>query len=591
MSHKWDPNNLAVLELVRSKQKTSREIAEMYNTTVASVRRALYNKLTKFDDTIQGPRTITLEEVRSSLGLEAYTLLEQEYKNAHTKMRTLCPKNHEYFVNWNNWSQNGTRCLQCLREDQQITIAELQINFRKKGCTLLETKFINSYTKMKYLCVCGEVKEISWNHFMYRKAPCKQCGERSRKLLEIERRKEAFEEAKYTLCQDTFVDALTKMPYICSQGHHLEMTWSSWQQGVRCSTCATNQKKIPIEHIQKVFTVEKYILHSSSYENAHQQMLYTCPKGHNHHTTWNNWQQGYRCPFCSDSSSQPEKDLLQIYQNLNPIKTRAIITPSELDIYFPKHKLAIEYCGLFWHSSFHERMIPRYHFNKLEQCINKGIRLITIFEDEWLNDKQLCLSRINAALGINQNKLQARKCVLKEVPQEVARDFLNKNHLQGSSGREIAYGLFYKEELVSVMTLGKPARAHVSKNIKVLELKRFASLPNTIVVGGASRLFKKAIEYARSKEYEEIRSYCDMRWGTGNVYQKLGFILRGTSKYTPHYTDFVQRWRNQSFAGNDEQTEEERAEEKKVYKIYDCGHQTWSYSLLSVSPVQSACTQ
>jgi hypothetical protein len=68
-----------------------------------------------------------------------------------------------------------------------------------------------------------------------------------------------------------------------------------------------------------------------------------------------------------------------------------------------------------------------------------------------------------------------------------------------------------------------------------------------------------------------------MRWGTGGVYQKLGFVLRGVSKYTPHYTDFVQRWRNQSFAAKNGKTEKELAEDVEVYKIYDCGHQTWSF--------------
>jgi len=224
-------------------------------------------------------------------------------------------------------------------------------------------------------------------------------------------------------------------------------------------------------------------------------------------------------------------------------------------------------------------MTPQYHYQKMSKCNEKGIRLITVFEDEWLNKKELCLSRISAALGISQNKIAARKCVLKEVSREIARDFLEKNHLQGSSGREIAFGLYYQNVLVSVMTLGKPSRAHISKTTRTLELKRFASLPNLIVVGGASKLFKVALVYARQQEYERVVSYCDMRWGTGRVYEKLKMKLLTTSKYTPHYTDFLRRWRNQSFAGNSKQNEKERVEAAKVYTIYDCGHQTWEFTL------------
>lgn len=129
------------------------------------------------------------------------------------------------------------------------------------------------------------------------------------------------------------------------------------------------------------------------------------------------------------------------------------------------------------------------------------------------------------------------------------------------------------------MTLGKPSRAHVSKNVRTLELKRFASLPNTIVIGGASKLLKAAVTYAKQQNYERIVSYCDMRWGTGRVYEKLGMVLLYTSKYTPHYTDFVKRWRNQAFAGNTVKSEKEKAAEAKVYRIYDCSHQTWEYKI------------
>lgn len=54
---------------------------------------------------------------------------------------------------------------------------------------------------------------------------------------------------------------------------------------------------------------------------------------------------------------------------------------------------------------------------------------MTIFEDEWLNNKELCLSRINAIVGIDQKKLFARKCQLKKLSLREAKQFLQNYHL------------------------------------------------------------------------------------------------------------------------------------------------------------------
>jgi hypothetical protein len=215
----------------------------------------------------------------------------------------------------------------------------------------------------------------------------------------------------------------------------------------------------------------------------------------------------------------------------------------------------------------------------MKACNDQGIRLITVFEDEWKNNKELCISRITAALGAIRSKVAARKCKIETIEKNTAVEFLNKNHLQGATGSETALGLFYEGSLVSVMTLGKPSRAHVSKRSRVLELKRFASNPGLVVMGGASRLFKEACAYAKKNNYEEIRSYCDMRWGTGNVYKNLGMRLYATTKYTRQYTDLQKRWRNQTFASTAERTEQDLTTEKKLYTIYDCGHQTWIYAI------------
>ena len=48
--------------------------------------------------------------------------------------------------------------------------------------------------------------------------------------------------------------------------------------------------------------------------------------------------------------------------------TTSIISPQELDIYIPELKIAIEYCGLYWHSEAHKP--NNYHLDKLNRYIS-----------------------------------------------------------------------------------------------------------------------------------------------------------------------------------------------------------------------------
>lgn len=88
-----------------------------------------------------------------------------------------------------------------------------------------------------------------------------------------------------------------------------------------------------------------------------------------------------------------EKNGLKIIRN-----SRQLLGRQELDIFIPSHNLAIEYCGLYWHSSAHPRMTPHYHFEKYEACANKGVRLITIFEDEFVHQPKSVLMQLKHIL-------------------------------------------------------------------------------------------------------------------------------------------------------------------------------------------------
>lgn len=65
-------------------------------------------------------------------------------------------------------------------------------------------------------------------------------------------------------------------------------------------------------------------------------------------------------------------------------------------------------------------------------------------------------SKLMNILGVSTAiKVYARKTTVGDISTELAREFLNKNHIQGYTTSAIKRGLFYKDQLVSVILFNK----------------------------------------------------------------------------------------------------------------------------------------
>lgn len=262
----------------------------------------------------------------------------------------------------------------------------------------------------------------------------------------------------------------------------------------------------------------------------------------------------------------------------------SIMNGKEIDLYNEKFKLGIEYCGLYWHNEF--SLSPRnsrYHYDKYKKCEENNIRLITIFEDEWKNQEELCKSRIMSILGVQKNKIFARKCKARELTKVEFNNFCDINHLQKSNNLGLVfYGLFFNNELVAAMSLGRHHR-----NSSVITLDRLCFKKYFNIIGGSSRLFKLCLAWAKNNNYNSIISWSDNRWSSGSVYQKLGFILEEELKADYCYVNYknpTQRISKQSQSKNNNgcpinKTEREWCLELGLARIWDCGKKRWKYEI------------
>jgi len=324
----------------------------------------------------------------------------------------------------------------------------------------------------------------------------------------------------------------------------------------------------------------------TSFIDTHLDLLQAvCPVGHLYPTTFFNFSHNFsRCTTCNPpGTSAPEQDLLKVVQDMGVTAVnRHKVEGVEVDIFIPEHNLAIEYCGLYYHSSgichaankTTPEKIPAAlrrnrtkHRDKYLHCKEHGIRLITIFADEWENQREKIVNRLRHFFGLSE-KVAARQCKLIYIEKKIAYDFLETWHLQGSIPSKYTFGLFHDEELVGVLALGTPSRPHTSQGY---EIKRMAF--SKAVVGGSSKLIKRAIEKTKEDGKPELVSFCDLRWGNGGCYAQSGFVLHHESDPSPHMVSHSERIHYQNFTGDNK-------DKKKFYwELYDCGHQKWIYRI------------
>jgi len=363
----------------------------------------------------------------------------------------------------------------------------------------------------------------------------------------------------------------------CQNGHYFKTTWEIWRRTKSCPTCSQNEKerKEREEKLEKLIEIEKAInaegfeLLSDLYIDNKKYLKFKCPKGHTYESKWNYWTDGVRCPLCPTIISSSEKRLITFLQESNIEfihQDKKVLGGPELDFYIPSHNLAIEMCGIWWHSEkFKER---NYHLIKYTECKKLGIRLITMFEDEWLRREKQVSNLLKSVLGLN-NRIMARKCKPIAISPEIANQFLEDNHIQGARNSFKCYGLLLNSDLLMVMSFSK----HHRQNCNDVLLSRMCSKDGLTIVGGASKLFKYAVNDCK---LNNVATFADLRYSSGEVYEKMGFkidsILGPDYSYTKsgrrHPKQLMKKLRIEKYK---QKTESDLRTEQGFVRIWDCG--------------------
>lgn len=424
---------------------------------------------------------------------------------------------------------------------------------------------------------------------------CQKCGneKKSQKLSlgeeEFKSRSTKMHNGKYDYSLVNYKNQDTDVDIICPIHGKFTQKAEYHMNGSECPECAKISRAMKhflgnedfIKRAEKVHN-GKYNYSKTQYTGIFNEVTITCPIHGDFTQKANDHLCGCGCQECGRLFSKYENEIYKFIRDILPENEtiirndRIILLGNELDLYIPERKFAIEFDGLFWHNEIN-KPDKKYHLNKTELCEKRGIKLIHIFEDEWVYKQDIVKGRLKSILGLGK-RIYARKCTVAEIDSTTANQFINENHIQGKVGGMYHYGLYYNGELVGAMSFGKTRKNLGRKNVNgTYELLRYCSSVGCNIIGGASKLLQ---HFIRSVKPRKIISYADRRWSSGNLYEHIGFrFVRNTE---PSYYYVLGDKRKNRFAYrknvliekygcSKEETEHSFCLKNHWYRIYDCG--------------------
>lgn len=525
-----------------------------------------------------------------------YDYSKVEYVNSTTKVCIICPEHGEF---WQEPAAHvrGQNCPMCANINRGKTRFS-QEDFIEKAKEIHGDKY--DYSKVEYknantkVCIIcpehGEFWQTPLAH-MYGREGCPKCAGKGLNQEEVIKKFREVHGDKYDYSKVEFTKMQTKVCIICPKHGEFWQTPAKHLIGQGCPQCGKEERgkkgretpEIFFKRVKEVWG-DKYIFTESQYKTMHEKIEVICKKHGSFFIRPYDLLNGHGCPKCANLESKPENEIYEYICGLvgrdNVFQRNRTILGNgkEIDIYVPSLGIGIEYNGLRWHSESMGKD-RHYHLEKTELCKEKGIKLIQIFEDEYLNHKDLVLSKIAHIMGkmCNYPKIMARKCEINEISIEKGKVFLDENHIQGYGKSTVALGAYYGPVLVGVMTFIK------SDKENEWILNRFATDNKMICSGIGGKLFKYFV-----KKYNpvNVKSFADRRWTldeNNNLYTKIGFklteILKPDYKYVDkdnpteriHKFNLRKKELHRKYNFDMDMTEAQMVKKLGLVKIWDCG--------------------
>jgi hypothetical protein len=333
-----------------------------------------------------------------------------------------------------------------------------------------------------------------------------------------------------------------------------------------------------VEKLKSVESTLQLVDDTIDYKNKYQRFNFLCSNCNK--TQEKSLMMFLNAPFCFSCKPKESKGQIELYDFVKSLCDDAILSdrkkiePKELDVYVPSRDVAIEYNGLYWHSVKRSSNVNA-HQSKHDLCDAAGISLLSVYEDEWRDKRDIIKSMISHRLRLNK-KIFARKLKTVKVTQKAAKEFFDQNHLEGYTNSFVTFGLVDESnKLYAAIALRKPFH---KKHHDTLEISRSCTLIGFSITGWLGKLTKHIKSYVKQQypDIKKLMTYVDFRVGSGEGYKSAGwsFIKNDKKALRFWWTDFQNRFNRFKFRANKQLglSESAVAQAAGVVKIYGCSN-------------------
>jgi formylmethanofuran dehydrogenase subunit E len=476
------------------------------------------------------------------------------YRNAHQKIEFYCSKCGDVCEREiADLTRGRTKCPKC-SGNVKLTQNEVEIKL-KEYVEFLPFTYTGQHQKIMHKCPqCGKLKESQIVHILNGTVLCGDCsgkGKRTQKQAEKELQDLGIEYEPFV-----YKNNETTIRHKCSTCgivKHNKFISLINGKGLRCEKCGHDSttksqtrtqeeseiqlKELGIDFMPYVYTIGK--------ETDISIRCKSCGKYFN--TKFSHVVIGNRryCKHCNKSTSEQENELKNFIKSLNiEIQENVKVGGKEIDILIPSLQIGFEYNGSYWHNDINK---PKtHHYDKATICQNENIRLIYIWDYEWLNNMEETKSYIKYQLGV-YDIITHDGSIIKDIvtPAE----------------RQVHLGLYIKnEKILSIL---------FNKNLNNIE---WEMIPQTFdyrydIKSGIILIFNSFIE-----KYNPITiiTYLDRSKFSEDFYQNTPLKLK-------HIVDTNYNWvfkENLLLKEQNINTDKEMKklyENGKVFRIYDAG--------------------
>jgi hypothetical protein len=503
----------------------------------------------------------------------------------------ICKTHGPFYVKPNAHTKSKSGCAKCGHEQRASNNRKSTQEFIKQAKQIHGDLY--DYSDVIYVRPHDKVKIICADHGAFEQPPvahltgkhgCPRCGTNARADSTRKTTNTFIEQAHaihngaYLYNNAEYKSNHEKVTITCTTHGEFEQRPARHLTGDGCPSCVgitmnsiLSQTEQFIDKASQVHN-SKYDYTKVNYSGGQSKVTIICPTHGEFCQRPSVHMFGNGCPSCGVTISAGEQELTDYITSLDVVteqSNRTLIPPYELDVMLPDHNIAIEYCGLRWHSEQLGRD-RHYHKRKMDLCAKQNIQILTIYEYEWQQRQEQVKRKIAHMLNKStEPTIYARKCSIIALSGSQKRKFFDDNHIQGDGPGSITVGLMYNNVIVAAMCFIKQKTQHY--------LNRYAT--SCKVPGGFSKLLK---HFQQTYNWTTLTSFADLRWSTGQLYKTTSWTL--DCIIPPDYSYSADgRSRSHKFNYrrknlprlltdfNPSLSERENCDNNGIYRIWDCG--------------------